>query len=316
MSSFAEVLPWRNSNLWKGVSLGVGVCVLAAFIMVTHLGFHERAALKSTTEYDYYSRGRGGGGGGGDEILTSLRPGLTVPEQVHAEGPQIVRKAELQLLVADCAATQKKVEELAKSESGFIEASTLQESSATVILRVPSARLDAVRAKLRELAMRVNRDSVSAEDVSKQYYDREAHLRNLRAQEQQFLGIMKNAHSVPDVLEVTKSLDEVREQIDQEEGEFRRLKDQVEMSRIDVRLQAQSTSGVHWSLGSSTRSAVNDLLGSLAGFGDFVIWLVINIPLIVLWIAIIFVLVAAGWYVLRAAIRMMKAIFGRKSPAA
>ncbi len=316
MSSFAEVLPWRNSNLWKGVGLGVTVSVLATLVMVTQIGFHKvRPAL--TTESDYYSRGRGGdGGGGGNAMLASLRPGLTLPEQVHAEGPQIVRKAELDLLVADCAATQKKVEQLAKSESGFIEASTLQDSSATVILRVPSARLDAVQAKLRELAMRVNRDSVAAEDVSKQYYDREAHLRNLRAQEQQFLGIMKNAHSVPDVLEVTKSLDEVREQIDQEEGEFRRLKDQVEMSRIDVRLQAQSTSGVHWSLGSSTRSAVNDLLGSLAGFGDFVIWLVINIPLIVLWIAIIFVLVAAGWYVLRAAIRMMKAIFGRKSPAA
>ena len=46
--------------------------------------------------------------------------------------------------------------------------------------------------------------------------------------------------------------------------------------------------------------------------GDFLIWLVINIPVIVLWIVILFLLVAVGWYVLRVAIRAMKVIFGIK----
>lgn len=44
--------------------------------------------------------------------------------------------------------------------------------------------------------------------------------------------------------------------------------------------------------------AWNDLLQSLASVGDFLIWLVINIPVIVLWIVILFLLVAVGWYVL------------------
>jgi len=120
---------------------------------------------------------------------------------------------------------------------------------------------------------------------------------------------MKNAHSVPDVLAVTKSLTEVRGEIEQEEGDFRRLKDQVELSRIEVFLHAETASGVSWSLGASSRSAVNGLKESLASVADFLVWLVINVPVIVLWIAIVFVLVVAGWYVLRLAIRLLKAMF-------
>jgi uncharacterized protein DUF4349 len=230
----------------------------------------------------------------------------------EADGPKIVRTAELNLLVQDCAAALKKIEGLAKAQDGFVEASTLEEDTATITLRVPSDRLDEARARLREFAIRVMQDSVGASDVTREYFDREARLRNLRAQEQQFLDIMKKAHTVPDVLAVTKNLSDVREEIEKEDGEFRRMKEQVEMAKIEVHLHAQSTAGVHWSAGSSTRSAWNDFLQSLASLADFLIWLVVNIPIIVLWIVLVFMLVAAGWYVLRAAFRAMRAMFGRK----
>ena len=232
---------------------------------------------------------------------------------MEADGPKIVRTAELYLLVTDCGATLKKVENLATSENGLIEASTMEESSATVTLRVPTARLDEVRAKLRNLAVRTTQDNVTASDVTKQYFDREARLRNLRAQEQQYLEIMRKAHSVPDVLAVTKNLDDVRNEIEQDDADFRRLKDQVDLAKIEVHLQLQSTAGVHWSAGSSTQAAWEDFLQSLAGLADFLIWLIVSLPVIILWIAIVFVLIAAGWYVLRTAVRVLRTIFCRKA---
>lgn len=312
MSSFRQILPMRNSNLWKGVGLGFGVCLLMLAITIPNL-LRSRAAFKMSGLSYYYQdgvaeRAPAGGGGGGNAMRMSI-------ESVDADGPKIVRTAELNLLVADCAASLKKVEELVKTEAGFVEASTLRENAGDITLRVPSARLDEVRAKLREFAIRVTQDSVGASDVTKQYYDSEARLRSLRAQEQQFLEIMKKAHTVPDVLSVTKSLDDVREQIEQEDADFRRMKDQVELAKIEVHLRSQSIAGAHWSAGASTRSAWNDLLASLASVGDFLIWLVVNIPVIVLWIVIVFLLLAVGWYVLRAAIRAMRAIFGRKVAA-
>ena len=303
MNSFSQILPLRNSNLWKGVGLGIGACLLTLAIAIPNM-LRSKSSAREAVRYDYYAENRGGGGGDAS-ALKFLEP-------VEADGPKIIRTAELNLLVADCGKALKKVEELAKTESGFVESSTLQEDTANITLRVPSAQLDETRGKLRDFAVRVMQDSVGASDITKQYYDSEARLRNLRAQEQQFLGIMKKAHTVPDVLAVTKSLDEVREQIEQDDADFRRMKDQVELAKIEVHLRSQSVAGVHWSAEASTRSAWNDLLASLASVGDFLIWLVVNIPVIVLWIVILFLLVAVAWYVLRAAIRAMKAIFGSK----
>src|SRR5262249_42577270 len=149
---------------------------------------------------------------------------------VQADAPKIIHKAELALQVTNCTETQKKIEALAADEGGFLESSTLEENSAEIKLRVPSARFDEVRGKLRDLAVLVRQDSISAADVSKQYIDREARLRNMRAQEQQFLEIMKKAHTVPDVLAVTKELDQVRGEIERADAEFRHLKDQIDMA--------------------------------------------------------------------------------------
>jgi hypothetical protein len=240
------------------------------------------------------------GGGGGDS------------DTVQADAPKIVYKAELALQVANCAETQKKIQALAVAESGFVESSTLAEDSAEIRLRVPSARFDEVRTKLRDLAIRVRQDSVSAADVSKQYIDREARLRNLRAEEQQFLEIMKKAHTVPDVLAVTEELDQVRGEIESADAEFRHLKDQIDMAQIEIRLTSETSSAAHWAPGVSAKSAVNDLLQSLATFGDFLIWLVINLPVVVLWIVTVFLLAAACWYILRKAGRILRALFGKK----
>ncbi|MBZ5532248.1 MAG: DUF4349 domain-containing protein [Acidobacteriia bacterium] len=300
MSSFSlsRILPLKSPTLWKGVALGVGIFVLALAVLIPSLT-RSRGAAKIS---GFYSMARmAGGGGGGSE-----------PETVQADGPKIVYKAELELRVTSCAETLKKIEALSAAESGFVESSSLEETSAQVTLRVPSARLDAVRGKLRDLAIRVRQDGLTAADVSKQYIDREAGLRNLRAQEQQFLDIMKKARTVADVLAVTKELSRVRGEIEREDAEFRRLKGQIDMAQIDVHLTSEAIAA-RWAPGASAKSAVNDLAQSLASLGDFLIWLVINLPLIALWAVTVFVLVAVSWYVLRRAARLMRWIFGKKA---
>ncbi|HWX54438.1 MAG TPA: DUF4349 domain-containing protein [Verrucomicrobiae bacterium] len=303
---------FKNSAAWKGIGLGVGACFLllaALALSLPHLLKAKSSANEST-------------GIASSRMLTFVTSGREesfAPQDassvVHADVPKIIHKAQLDLLVGNCAETQKKIEALAASESGFVESSTLEENSGRISLRVPGARFEAVRGKLRELAIRVRQDSVTAADVSKQYVDREARLRNLRAEEQQFLEVMKKAHSVTDILEVTKSLAEIRGEIESADAEFRHLKDEIDMAEIDINLAAQVSSGVHWAPGSTVKSAWNDLLQSLANFVDFLIWLVVNLPVFALWTVTIFFLLVVCWYVVRKAGRAMRAIFGKK-PAA
>jgi hypothetical protein len=51
---------------------------------------------------------------------------------------------------------------------------------------------------------------MEAEDVTRQYVDEQAHLRNLRAQEAQYLTILKQAKTVKDTLDISEKLNAVR----------------------------------------------------------------------------------------------------------
>jgi hypothetical protein len=308
-ASLSRVLPLKSADLWKGVGLGVAALTLLFLAVLVPNLVRPRMALRSFVDTD--SRRSGGGGGAALPLMVSQGLG----DVVHADGPKIIRKAQLHLLVANCAEALKKIEVFAATESGFVESSTLEENSAKITLRVPSARLDVVRGKLKDIAVRVEEDSVAASDVSKQYVDRDSRLRNLRAEEQQFLDIMKKSHTVPDVLAVTKELAQVRSEIEQAETDFRHLKEQIDMAEIDVTLAAEPSRGPGWTLGSSIKSAVKALGSSLTALADFLIWLLVNLPLLALWALTVFFLAAGGWYVLRKAARAMRAMYGNKPTA-
>ena len=298
-SRFNQILPLKSSALWKGVGLGVitGVLLLFLAVIISRPAAYKMSSIASErTAY----------------LMSSRVAGIESLAVVQADAPKIIHKAELALQVANCTETQKKIEALAAAEGGFLESSTLEENSAEIKLRVPGARFDEVRAKLRDLALRVRQDSISAADVSKQYIDYEARLRNMRAQEQQFLGIMKQAHTVPDVLAVTKELDQVRGEIERADAEFRHLKDQIDMAQFTVRLYSEAAS-THWMPGATAQSAAHDLLGSLVGLADFLIWLGVNLPVLVLWIVTVVLLVALCWYILRKAWGILRALFGKKA---
>ena len=93
-----------------------------------------------------------------------------------------------------------------------------------------------MRAEIRQLGLRVENERLDAQDVTKQYVDQEARLRNLRAGEAQYLSILKHASTVSDTLEVAK-LNEVRGEIEQQQAEFDALSKQVETVAITVSLR-------------------------------------------------------------------------------
>ncbi|HJX84721.1 MAG TPA: DUF4349 domain-containing protein, partial [Candidatus Angelobacter sp.] len=87
-------------------------------------------------------------------------------------------------------------------------------------------------------------------------------------------------------------------------------KDQVDMAAIEVRVSAdrQTPAGVNWAPGSSAKQAWHDLVQSLANLVDFLIWLVINIPILLLWGITIYLLALVCWFLLKKAWRGMKRI--------
>jgi hypothetical protein len=127
-------------------------------------------------------------------------------------------------------------------------------------------------------------------------------LRNLRAQEQQYLGILKQARTIKDTVEVSDKLNEVRSQIEQQQGEFEFLSKQVETIALTISLHAEAEAqvfGLHWRPLYQLKVAARDGIDGVGDYAAAMASFVFYIPAILLWLATIVLGLAIAWRILR-----------------
>jgi len=223
-----------------------------------------------------------------------------------SEDRKLVRTGSMDLVVKNPGEAAEKVRQLADRMGGFLQSSQVtgdsNTMSASVTIRVPSRRLEEARSEIRKLGLRVETDRIEAQDVTKDYVDREARLRNLRAQETQYLTILKQAKTVKDTLQVSDKLNDVRSEIEQQQAEFEALSKQVEMAAISVSLRAEADAqafGLQWRPLYQFKLAAREGLQSLADYATSMVSFAFYLPAILLWLATILLGAAVGWRVLR-----------------
>ena len=126
---------------------------------------------------------------------------------------------------------------LADFLGGFVEQSEQTRSTASVALRIPAAQYGAALQRLRELG-RVTTLSERGEDVTAQFVDLDARIRNLTAQEGVLQDLMSQARTIPDTISVQQQLSAVREQIEQLTGQRNLLDDQAAFATFSVTMIA------------------------------------------------------------------------------
>ncbi|HXZ28287.1 MAG TPA: DUF4349 domain-containing protein [Terriglobales bacterium] len=252
----------------------------------------------------------------------SVAPGAAGGESKSVQAAfdrKIVRTGAMELVVKDAPAAVAQLQALAERLGGYVESSNLTQvgdsMNGSVKLRIPAARFDEARAGAHGIGLRVQSESVEATDVTRQFVDLEASLRNFRAEEAQYLEILKRASRTEDVLQVAEHLSDVRGRIERTQGELNLLSHQVEMSTLTVNLVAQAEArvlGLEWRPLYNARRAFRDLLQGLADYTDSMVALVIALPLIVLWAATVIFFAVLAWKILRWVWRR----FLKRAPAA
>lgn len=219
---------------------------------------------------------------------------------------KISRTSSMDLVVTHPAEDLEKIRSYAESVGGWVERSeasgTQDTGTASLTIQVPSARLEEVKAELRKLAITVESDKTDALDVTRQYVDVQARLRNLRAEESQYLQIMRSAHKVPDMLEVSEKLSEVRGEIEQTQAEFESLSKQVEMVSIAVSMHPQpAVEGfvLDWKPMQQVKISLHDALDGVADYATAMTAALLYLPVLLLWGATVVLGAAAAWRSLR-----------------
>jgi hypothetical protein len=220
------------------------------------------------------------------------------------------RTASMDLVAKDPADTSEKVRQLAERLGGFLVKSVTNGQGvqgAFVQVRVPAEHFEEARAEIRRLGVRVESERVEAEDVTRQYVDLDARLRNLRDEEAQYLSIMKRSNTVKDTLEVSEKLSDVRGQIEERQAEFQALSKQVETVAISVSLRTEADArvlGLNWRPLYQLKLAMREGLNSLADYAAAMAGFLFMLPAVLLWLTTILLSAAAGWRILRWASRV------------
>jgi len=242
-----------------------------------------------------------------DEGVVTL-PGVISPEEgdkVYEGGAlppteeerMIVRTGDMSLVVEDVTQACDDIAQLAVSFGGYVVSSSIsgeeEEMRGWISFRVPDEKFDQALTELRELAVRVKSESTLSEDVTEEYIDLEARLKNAQATEQQYLALLEKAEDVEDILSIYERLSWVRQDIEQIKGRMQYLERTSSMSLISVQLEPEVTAKplvrVGWSALEILKSAARGIVIFGQWLGTIAIWLLIFVPIwgtilgIILW---------------------------------
>lgn len=124
---------------------------------------------------------------------------------------------------------QKKTNEL----GGYIESDNVMEQRLTTVVRIPSNKFDEF-VSFTEKGYKVINKNITTNNITDIYVDNDARLKNLRAQEEQILTILKKANTVEEVLKVQTELYKVRGDADALEATKKSWDKQVDYATITI----------------------------------------------------------------------------------
>jgi hypothetical protein len=293
------------------IVLGVAIAIITLIIVAVVLSFRQ-AIETSSSEY------AGGGVMGmiapapAMDMAVSQRNSLAVEESVsytktapdstdndlsQSTERLVIKTGRFSIVVADVPTAVKSVNEYAVQKNGYVVSSETSKAGlapyATVIIRVPATIFDEGVGDIKALGD-VQSELINGQDITEEYVDLEARLKNLRATESQYLEIMKKAYKIEDILQVQNYLSNVRAEIESMMGRMKYLKDSADMSTITVNLSTDPEAlpvvddTDKWKPWNAVKESARGLLGLAKSLSYVVIWFAVYIPL---WIAIALV----GW---------------------
>jgi glycine cleavage system regulatory protein len=171
-----------------------------------------------------------------------LAPGTTAPTP---DTRKLIRNAQLDLEVKSFQSTMDQITALTKNAGGYVDTSSSQKGDngklqGTVVVKVLPQNLDDFLLKLRDLG-EVQNQSVSTDDVTKDYYDTQARLDNSRRMEAQLQDLLKHENSrVSDLLAVERELGRVRGQIEEMQGQIKLYDFQVQYATVTMNVSEKN----------------------------------------------------------------------------
>lgn len=310
MNKIGKFILWAMVILLL-VAFGMVVVVVLARFLFLSKGTAAMSVSDNTMEMAY--GGATGMGLSGGEVTSAVRSFVKSADMqvaapnvapqaavVESTSRMIVKTGDLSVVVKDVREAIKTVSQYAVAQGGFVVNSNVYKSGIVprgmVTIRIPANKFDQGMNEVKAVGEVVSENS-NGQDITEEYVDLDAQLRNLRATETQFLAIMIKAEKIADILNVQRELANVRGEIERLQGRMKYLKQNADLSTVTVNFSTDPSvlptynNTPQWRPWAEVKSAARSLLEFGKHFVDALIWFVIFVPVWVVLVLVVWAIV-------------------------
>ena len=212
---------------------------------------------------------------------------------------KLIRKLHLEVETETYDELFANVQQMVAQCGGYVEsmdANTRYGSTsryATMVIRVPADQLDHFAADVAEASNVVYR-SESTNDVTLSYVDMESRKAALLVEQERLMALLEQAGSLEEILQIETRLTEVRYELESIESQLRTYDNLVDYATIHLELQevveyTEPAPESGWAR--MGKGFLESLKGLGNGLKEFFIFLVISIPYLIFFAAVVTVIV-------------------------
>ncbi len=206
---------------------------------------------------------------------------------------KLIRRISMELETLEFDSALELIRKEVNTSGGYIETSEIQGDRynetgnryAKLVVRIPSTEVDSFINLVDENTNVVNKQE-STEDITLDYVDTESHIKTMEIEQERLQALLKKSEKLEDIIALEERLSSVRYELENYASTLRTYDNLVEYSTVTLALNevqriAPAEGKSAWDrMGSGLK---NTLYNIRNGFVDFIIWLVVNAPYIVIW---------------------------------
>lgn len=168
------------------------------------------------------------------------------PGANEAPARKIIYTAAMTLVAEDFARAEQELLRLVKDNAGYVINSEVRGSPGAPRLgqwkvRIPVARFDAFRDAVARLG-ELERNTTDSQDVTDEYYDLEARIKNKKIEEARLLDhLQKSTGKLNDILAVEHEISRVRGEVEQMQGRLQMLAKLTAMTTVTITLHERKS---------------------------------------------------------------------------
>jgi len=209
----------------------------------------------------------------------------------------VIQESNVSLLVKNVTEIRNKIVNYTQTNGGYMVSSNISNPqdapTATVIIRIPSEKLEGALDHFRSLSVKVVSENLLGRDVTDQYIDIDTRIAQIQRTKTRLESILDQATEISDITNLTQQILSYQNQIDSYKGQQDALQKNAQLAKLTIYLSTDEIA-LPYAPSETFRPAVifklavRSLVKSLRGLATMGIWLgvysVIWVPALVLFI--------------------------------